>query len=191
MTSVSVITPAIPPRLDRLGQAMASVRSQRHAAVEHLVAVDNGRHGSAAMRNKLLRAAEGEFIAPLDDDDYLLPNHLAELTQRARWVDAPDVVYSYCKVTGRGDGWVPNREFDADALRVGNYIPVTALVKRELLLDLAGWRDSAVVPHGWEDWDLWLRALDAGAKFACVPEVTWVYCFGPGSKTAVGERAAY
>ena len=189
--SVSVITPAIPPRLDRLQQAMASVRGQRHPAMEHLIAIDNGRHGSAAMRNKLVRAASGDWIAPLDDDDYLLPNHLELLVAAANGPDRPDVVYSYCKVTGRGDGWVPNREFDADELRRGNFIPVTALIRRELLEDLGGWHHSRDVQNGWEDWNLWIRALDAGAKFACVPEVTWVYCFGPGSKTLVGERAAF
>jgi hypothetical protein len=24
-------------------------------------------------------------------------------------------------------------------------------------------------------WDLWVRALDAGARFKCVPAVTWTY----------------
>jgi len=29
-----------------------------------------------------------------------------------------------------------------------------------------------------EDHDLWVRALDAGARFRCIPEVTWTYRLG-------------
>jgi hypothetical protein len=80
------------------------------------------------------------------------------------------------------DGWVPNQEFDEDRLRSRNYIPATALVRRSLWQHVGGWLEG-----GWglgnglrdaelaEDWDFWLRALDARARFLCIPEVTWTY----------------
>jgi hypothetical protein len=76
-------------------------------------------------------------------------------------------------VEGRG-AWNPNAPFDAERLRQGNYIPATTLIRAELCAEL-GWRADA--QHGFEDWDFWLRALDAGASFACIPEVTWLYRF--------------
>jgi glycosyltransferase involved in cell wall biosynthesis len=183
---ISVITAALPSRLDRLCEACASVRAQTHPAAEHLVAIDYDRRGSAATRNALLRAATGEWVAVLDDDDLLMPRHLETLLAASQ--DA-DVVYSFCAVEGR-PGWSPNRTFDAEALRQGNYIPVTALIRRSLLDELGGWKDSALCPYGFEDWQLWLDALTAGARFVCVPEVTWVYRLHEMSKTFVGERAA-
>ena len=188
MSAVSVLTAALPSRLAMLGDACASVRAQRHPAAEHLIGVDYDRRGSSAVRNDLLAAANGSWVAVLDDDDVLLPNHLEALI--AASADA-DVVYSFCQVTGRPDGWTPNREFDADALREGNFIPVTALIRRSLLDELGGWRNSADCLYGFEDWRLWLDALDAGARFVCVPEVTWVYRFGSTNKTFVGEKAAF
>lgn len=179
--SISVITASLPTRGAMLAECIASVAAQTQPPIEHLVAVDHARRGSAATRNSLLTASSGLRVAVLDDDDVALPEHLALLAA----VEA-DIVYSYCEVTGRD--WSPNRPFDPVALRASNYIPVTALIRAELLRDLGGWRSD--VSNGWEDWDLWLRALDAGASFACVPVVTWRYRFHGGNKTHRGKEAA-
>lgn len=183
---ISVITAALPSRLALLHSCISSVTNQTYEPVEHLVGVDHQRAGTGSVKSRLVLAAQGDWIATLDDDDVLLPNHLATLASYA--TDA-DIVYSYCRVEGR-DGWNPNRPFDAEALRVGNFIPATALIRRSLLVQVGGWRDSADCPHGWEDWDLWLRCLDAGARFVCAPSVTWVYRFHGRNKTFLGERMA-
>lgn len=177
---ISVLTASLPTRMAMLAECMASVGAQTLAPVEHLIAIDHARRGPAAVRTSLLQAAVGEFVAIVDDDDVLLPNHLELLAA----TDA-DIAYSYCTVEGRE--WVPNRLFDADALRRGNYIPITTLIRRQVLMDLGGFRAGV---NGWEDWDLWLRALDAGATFACVPEVTWRYRFHGGNRTTKGTDAA-
>lgn len=188
MTRVSVITAALPSRVDQLAEACASVRAQTYPAIEHLIRFDYDRRGSAYTRNALLAAVNGDYVAVLDDDDILYRNHLRELVGRAEATDA-DVVYSYCEVEGR-PGWNPSRPFDAAALRAGNYIPITALIRSTLLDDLGGWPESADSPGGFEDWALWLKALDAGARFECVPVVTWCYRLHSGSKTYLGEKAA-
>lgn len=187
--TVAVITPSLPTRTNQLLRAMLSVTGQTHLPDRHLVAVDYQRAGSAAVRNQLVDAADAagiDWVAPLDDDDWLAPNHLQLLLAASR---TADVVYSYCQVTGR-DGWNPNRGFDPAALRRGNFIPITTLIRTELWRDLDGWRDSSECEHGWEDWDFWVRALDIDATFVCVPETTWVYNFHPGCKTVLGEALA-
>lgn len=198
--SIAVITPSLPTRADKLADACASVSAQTLPASVHLVGVDHARKGSVAVRNELVAAAHGcEWVAFLDDDDVLYPNHL-ELLHGAATRENADIVYSWCDVTGRA-GWNPSRHFDPQALRRGNYIPITCLVRRSTLAELGGFRPYDQWPaelqtfdggtfNGHEDWDLWLRALDAGARFHCVPEPTWRYQLHPGSKTAVGEGAA-
>ena len=178
---ISVITASLPTRSAMLAECVASVAAQTLSPWEHLIGVDHGRRGPSAIRNELLETAQGVWIAIVDDDDVLFPNHL----ERLRSVDA-DIVYSYCSVEGRA--WSPNREFDADALRAGNYIPATVLIDASFLRRLGGWREDTV--YGWEDWDLYLRALDAGGTFACVPEVTWRYRFHGGNRTNRGDDAA-
>lgn len=183
---IAVITPSLPTRGAMLAEAVESVRAQTLQPVAHLVGVDYERVGSAAMRNALVRATDAEWIAPLDDDDVLYPRHLEDLAGAA---ENADIIYSYCDVTGR-PGWTPNSPFDEDRLRRENYIPVTTLIRRSLLVRLGGWRNSADCVNGWEDADLWRRSLDMGARFVCVPEVTWCYRFSAVNKSALGERAA-
>ena len=77
----------------------------------------------------------------------------------------------------RAETGSPNRSFDAEALRGENYIPSTSLISADLIRELEGWNVQA--RNGFEDWDFWLRALDAGAEFRCVESVTWRYRFGP------------
>lgn len=192
MTTVSVITPSLPSRTARLAQAMLSVRGQTLKPIEHLIAVDHERVGTGAVKTRLAMAARGEWLATLEDDDLLLPDHLATLVGATRIVDNLDVVYSYCRVDGSNhlNGHI-NHTFSRERLRKGNYIPSTVLVRRELVAELQGWRDSADCENGWEDWDFWLRALDVDARFGCVPAVTWIYRLHPGSKTFQGEQGAH
>jgi len=182
---VSAITAALPSRLPKLAEACASVRSQTHPADEHLIGIDYARRGTARVVTQLALSARNEWVATLEDDDIWYPNHLAELTKAAA-VGEPDILYPWCDVEGRD--WVPNSHFDPDRLRRENYIPSTMLIRRRLIADLGGWRDGT--QNGWEDYDFLLRALAAGARFRCVPVITWRYRFHDGNKTLLGEKAA-
>lgn len=167
-----------------LGENVASVAKQTLKPREHLIAVDYDRRGSAYMRNQLVAASRhGDWIAFLDDDDIMWPNHLERLAEEAE--AGADIVYS------QADGYPVARPFDADELRAGgNMIPATVLMRRDLFREVGGFKPSEVCLNGWEDRQLWADALDAGAKFAFVPEPTWIYRLLPTSKTHVGEALA-
>ena len=165
----------------------ASVAAQTLQPAAHLVGIDYERVGTARVKTRLCQATDAEFVATLEDDDLADPNHLEVLAAHAA---NADIVYSWCRVEGRG-GWNPNQLFDADRLRHGNYIPSTALLRRSLIVRLAGWKDSRDVPHGWDDYQFWLDALDVGARFVCVPVPTWTYRFWGGNKTIHGEETCY
>ena len=181
---ITVITASLPTRAAMLAECMASITAQDLAPAAHLVGVDHARAGTSAVRNALVAATSTDWLAVLDDDDVALPCHLAALAG----ADA-DIVYSLPAVEGRA-GWQPVGPFDPERLRRESYIPATALIRTQLVRDLGGWRNSADTPNGWEDWDLWLRALDAGARFAFVPLVTWRYRFHGANKTDRGEALA-
>jgi glycosyltransferase involved in cell wall biosynthesis len=181
--NISVITPSLPTRPDMLAKCIASVKAQTLKPIEHLIGIDYARVGPSEMRNRLLASAVGDWVAVLDDDDLLLPIHLQKLNDVAG-----DIIYGYCEVTGRSE-WNPNRGFNADDLKQGNYIPVTALIRTSLLRDLEGWRSKEASYSGLEDWDLYRRALDLGATFTCVPEITWIYRFHGGNRTDRGTKA--
>jgi glycosyltransferase involved in cell wall biosynthesis len=185
--NIAVITPSLPTRAGALAEAIVSVAAQTRLPHRHLVEVDHHREGSSTLRNRMAdNAWECDWLAFLDDDDILYPQHLESLAEKALAARA-DLVYSFCDVQGR-DGWNPSRPFDADALRVGNYIPVTVLVRRGPFMAAQGFPSDA--EHGWEDHALWLKLLDTGCRFACVETPTWCYRLHPGSKTYVGQENA-
>lgn len=166
-----MLTPSLPERDSLLREAWASVESQT-VPVEHLVSIDRDREGPSAVRNWLASQATAEWLLPLDDDDLLDPDCVETLL--AHSADA-DVVYPWARYQGRDD-FCFNRLFNADALMRSNYIPVTALIRRDLFNEVGGYQN---LPQ--EDYRLWLRLLGAGAVFKCVDEVLWTYRFHDGN----------
>lgn len=169
MSPVTVVTPTLPHRAPMLAEAIQSVAAQTVPPAAHLIDVDLHRAGIPDMVNRLVDRVETEWFLLLCDDDLLYPHHLETL---AAYCAAADVVYSYCDVSGRS--WNPNRGFVAEDLIHGNYIPSNALVRTALWRALGGYRRT----DRFEDWDFWVRAVEAGARFTCVPEATWLYRFG-------------
>jgi glycosyltransferase involved in cell wall biosynthesis len=168
---ISVITPTVAGREDLLRECIASVSA---AGLQHLIASDPQHLGPAVVRNQLLERVTTPWVVFLDDDDLLYPQY-QRIVER-RFKDA-DVIYTAWDLTG-GEEPVP-RPFDADLLRRGNYIPVTACVRTEAVRAVGGF------PEDWqlEDHGLWIRLLDAGYRFTYVPVIGWVYRRQPGSRT--------
>lgn len=122
-------------------------------------------------RNAALAAVETEFTAFLDDDDWWLPNHL-EVLLSAQERTGADLVYSRADVSHEGKrepyAIVP---FDEKALRSGNYIPISYLVRTELA------RTAGFPPRESDqpsDWLFLLKLLDLGATFHFEDQTTWV-----------------
>lgn len=169
---ISVVTPSVPERAPFLAEARASVAAQScRVPVTHLVLLDRRHRGAAIARNKLLEQVETEWVAFLDDDDLFDRDHLQSLLDLAHATDS-DVTWSWCRCISERAISIPRpTAFDPEALRDRNYIPVTVLARTAAVRAAGGFskRDR------FEDWHLWLRMLDNGARFAVVPRVTWTY----------------
>jgi glycosyltransferase involved in cell wall biosynthesis len=198
VTDVTVCVPTIPARAKLLRRAVESIGRQTYACAGH-VALDVDGDGAAATRNRAWRDAEPtEWVAFLDDDDVLRPQHVELCLRRARDVDA-DVVYPWFNIYDAQDrdvthmdplsvpvggqyvtpyGVAFNDELRRELLTRNNFIPVTVLVRRSLLEDVGGfplpntdeWPEDCC-----EDWGLWRRLLEVGARFEHLPRRTWVW----------------
>ncbi len=121
-------------------------------------------HPSIA-RNKALRAAQGEYIAYLEDKDLFYPRHLEHLVTflqdnpniGAAYTDAhqgkPFVFASGLATVRKED--LPARNFDRLQLLVSNYIPFACMMHRSSCLEQAGMFDESLAVL--EDWELWIR----------------------------------
>jgi glycosyltransferase involved in cell wall biosynthesis len=186
MVDITVITPTIEGREKLLEEAIQSVKNQTLPAV-HLFGLDYRHMGVAAMRNQLIDQARTEWVAFLDDDDVMYPNHLEVL---AKECEEADVVYSDCDLVTVRDGKVEQyldkpwktRPFVLEEIKHRNYIPVTALVRRTWMIA----KPFRPVPTA-ADWDLWIQLGEAGARFKYVPEITWMYRRHAGNGTSGGS----
>lgn len=202
---VTVVTATIPGREDMLARALRSVDHQTLQPEDVIIVLDEKREGAAATRNRGLTGVETELVAWLDDDDQLLPRHL-EACAAALADGAADLAYPGMIVIGMRDPlatsvngkWVnpfgvefgPEQEHH---LRTeGNFIPVTYVVRTELVRRAGGfpepWGFDAVASRDCEDYGLLLALLRGGARFRHVPERTWIYNVHGGNVGGRGER---
>ena len=187
-----------------LPEALASVAVQTYSNIEVLVVNATGRphspvtdfDGRLVMRlieagtplrrsraaNAGLDAASGRFLMFLDDDDLLLPDHIAKLTSallrgaaRAAYAGVRFVDPDGSTLQVFDEPWQPAR------LRGANYIPIHAVLFDRALVTEGCRFDEGL--ECFEDWDFWLQASRC-TDFAHVPGVTAVYRHVPGDSGA-------
>lgn len=89
--TLSILTPAVPSRLEHIGRLCEEISKQiGGAAVEHLVLIDNKKRTVGEKRDALLRAARGKYVAFVDDDDWIAPDYVLKLLESAAY--NPDVI---------------------------------------------------------------------------------------------------
>lgn len=176
MPDIAVVIPVHPPRIadGMLADALTTVWAQTALPAEVHVALDTSGAGAAATRNRGLAAVTTPWVAFLDSDDLFRPKHLELCLAHAEATGA-DVVYPYFDCPGGdtvGRFGVP---FDPEALRRGNYIPVTVLAKTAAVRAAGGFQPLRGGAAALEDWFCWLQMLNQGARFEHLPERTWVW----------------
>lgn len=175
---ITVVTPTLPERAPLLAQLADCMARQTLAPQQWLIEWDYTRRGTVAVVNDLARHVTTPWLFPFADDDLLEHDHFDTL--KPYLTDDADIVYTWCRVEGvKIHGRSFQTEFDPDRLRNENYIPAPACIRTDLWRQLGGYRARGTFAQRGgtehEDWDFWLRALDVGARFRCVPIVTWTY----------------
>ena len=126
--------------------------------------------GLSAARNAGISASQTCAVLPLDADNRLRRVLLdsVELIENG----SADVVHGKWQRFGTDSTLVEPPLMTADNLIWTNTVDACALIRRSLLENLSGWDPS--LPF-WEDWDLWLGAVEQGAKVTRLDEVTFDY----------------
>jgi GT2 family glycosyltransferase len=167
---IAVITPTISSRAELLKEAVSSVEYQTLKPAYHVVAEDTEGIGPGRMRNKMVASLPEsvDWIAFLDDDDILFPNHLEFLAQ---FVGDADIIYT------PNEGSLAVGPINPETFEQVNCIAVTVLMRRSAFEAVGGFRDTK-----YEDWDLFVRLWKNGARFKFINCPTWIYREFPDSR---------
>ncbi len=133
--------------------------------------------GTCESRNRTAGLGVAPWMLFLDGDDWLADGCLAELWRVAEESDA-DVIYpsiiTHIEPGHSQHSWPGQpKKFLLKKLINFNYIPVTALMKREWFEKVGGFDENML--DGFEDWELWLRMALAGAEFQFAPDAYLMY----------------
>jgi len=131
--------------------------------------------GLASARNTGIMNATGEYILPLDADDFLKENAVERLLEVAEFTKA-DVIAPSIHCFGLAEQTVILKEDPTIAdFRDGNRLAYCALIKRSVLLETGGYSPRMDVLGGYEDLALWLDLLTRGKVIVSVPEPLLFY----------------
>lgn len=121
-------------------------------------------------RNAGAEKATTEWLCFLDADDELEDGYFGAMSASDADLRAPLVRYVTDGVARPARWprvWGHEHDCTAECLQFGNYMVIGTLVRRELFLAVGGFRD-----FDWsEDWDLWVRCVQAGASVESVNAV--------------------
>ena len=158
--------------------------------------------GLVAALQLALSSARAPLLARMDADDVAYPQRLARQVERLERDSGVDILGCAVAASGRAPGeragggmlryveWT-NSLLDHEAMARQRFVesplvhPSVAL-RTTALRELGGWRDFG----GPEDYELWLRAFDAGLRFAKLADVLLEWRDSPDRLTRSDPRYA-
>lgn len=194
---VTAVIPTIAPRAGTfLHRALDSVLQQQHPVSGIAVSSDADHQGAAATRNRALAMVDTMWSAFLDDDDEWNTDHIRLLMMHALETGA-DMVYPWFTVSVPEPRSLPPQDFLSEFERQPfrgewldeqNMIPVTVLIKTDLIRAVGGFQPKGPPSNPCDDWGAWLKVRDAGAKIVHLPRRTWIWHWHPGNTNGRGDR---
>ena len=129
--------------------------------------------GLASARNNGIKAAQGEYILPLDADDKIGKEYLAEAVKVLDNNPGIGIVYCGAEVLGKpGKKWALP-EYSLEEMLIDNIIFCSSFFRRQDWEAVGGY-DPAMT-YGWEDYDFWLALIEKGLLVYKIPQVLFFY----------------
>lgn len=129
--------------------------------------------GLASARNTGIMNATGDYILPLDADDFIKENTVERIIEYAEKTNA-DIIAPSLHCFGLAEQTtilIENPKLED--FKAGNRITYCSAVKKSVLLEVGGYSPRMV--EGYEDLHLWINLLTRGKKIVTIPEPLLFY----------------
>ncbi len=146
-----------------------------------IIHTDN--QGLASARNNGIKEARGEYILALDADNKITPHYISKAVEVLNNEPEIGVVYAYARLIGEKQGVWEFPAFNERRLLLGNFIEACSVYRKKIWEECNGY-DPDMGIMGYEDWDLWLCAMQRDWKFHLIKEVLFEYRISHNSMIA-------
>jgi glycosyltransferase involved in cell wall biosynthesis len=164
------------------------VKIDKHERVKTIRHEQNG--GIMAAYGTAFRAAAGDYVVPVDHDDFLTLDALSIMAEAIRMHNRPAVLYSdECKSNPASHLFGPFHKPDWDPILFSNicYCCHLGCVRRDIAAATGCFEDRTAT---WSyDWDYYWRIYRAGHVPVHVPEITYAWRINPGSTASLETSA--
>lgn len=134
--------------------------------------VRQGNAGLPAARNAGFKVATGEYVLPLDADDWLEPEAIAQLVSALQEAPEASFAYSHLWLEGEAKG-VLAKSYNYFEQLFLNQMPYSILMRRSLWQDIGGYDET--MRRGYEDWEFNIRLGTHGHYGVVVPRPLFHY----------------
>ncbi len=174
MELVSVVIPCYNSGATQ-GQTVASAKAQTWPNIE-IIVIDDGssdpmtrevlaalldvtvvrqpNSGLPAARNAGFHAARGEYVLPLDADDWLEPETIMVLLQALKASPTADFAFCDSRLEGEASGRL-HKNYNYFEQLFLNQLPYCLLIPKQLWEEVGGY--DATLRQGYEDWEFNIR----------------------------------
>ncbi|NNM94597.1 MAG: glycosyltransferase family 2 protein [Bacteroidia bacterium] len=129
--------------------------------------------GLPGARNAAIKKSSGVYILPLDADDKIAPEYIAEAVEVFQTRSDTKLVYCQAMLFGTGSGLWHLPEYNYRKLLTDNCIFCSAMYRRKDFEDVHGYNEK--MTRGYEDWEFWIKLLKENDKVVRLPEIRF-YC---------------
>lgn len=128
--------------------------------------------GACAARNHAIRLAKGELILPVDADNRITPDFMADAVAELMKDDEVKVVAPRAMFFGERTGEWKLPPFSLHLLARKNIMDTCALYRKADWASGGGYCESIIAR---EDWEFWISVLKNGGKVVRLPEIGLYY----------------
>ncbi|MGO4913021.1 glycosyltransferase family 2 protein [Leeuwenhoekiella sp. W20_SRS_FM14] len=173
---------------DGSDQETKNILKNLKVKITHLITQEN--RGQAAARNLGISQARGEFILVLDSDDYFEPDFCKKAVSV---LQNPKVslVTCFARCFNEKTEWI----YKPQGGSIENFLFSNASLGNAALFRKTDWQEvggyDERMCQGWEDWEFYIRLLNAGGECFVIPEVLFNYRKRDNSTTKTANAHKY
>lgn len=178
--------------------SLPQIRAMLDKVGGRLIERENGYLGAA--RNTIARSTDSDYLVFLDDDDLLFPDAVQRMVRAAQRTGAEVInclnyfldVQERSKYELRPESWQGKVSYiplggPLSVSHLANHFgAATALIRRDFFDSIDGYTEIQRV--GYEDYELFLRVVQAGGRIAILPEPLYLYEVGKPSMVSTTSR---